>query len=71
MIKKTIICDRCGAEITEDHPTKMQIQDYDYSPSCSYGKKAKGYTTTRSIHLCKKCNNDFEHFIAGIAGGEK
>ena len=68
MIKKTIICDRCGREITEDHPTRIQVQEYDYSESKSYGRYAKGYTTTRSIHLCKKCDNDFEHFIGG---GEK
>lgn len=69
MIKKTIICDRCEAEIAEDHPTRLQVQKYDYSPSVSYGKHTKGYVTHASLHLCKKCDDAFTLFFG--RGGRK
>lgn len=68
MIKKLILCDRCGAEIEKEHPTRIQIQEYDYSESKSYGRYAKGYTTHASLHLCVKCDNDFTRFLG--EGGE-
>lgn len=70
MIKKTIICDRCGVEITEDHPTKIQVQEYDNSPSVSYGKKAKGYVTHATLHFCKKCDDAFTLFLGEGENGE-
>ena len=63
MIKKTIICDRCGGEIAEDHPTRLQVQEYDYSEGKSYGQKHKGYVTHASLHLCKKCYEEFTLFL--------
>lgn len=63
MIKRTVICDRCGAEITEDHPTRIQVQEYDYSESKTYGKSAVGYKTTSTLHLCKKCEDEFKNHM--------
>lgn len=63
MIKKTIICDRCGAEIAEEHPTRIQVQEYSHEPSSSYGKKEKGYTTHATLHLCQKCDDEFTSFL--------
>ena len=68
MIKKIILCDRCGGEIEEEHPTRIQIQEYDYSESKSYGRYAIGYRTNQTIHLCEKCKNDFTSFLG--KGGE-
>lgn len=79
MIKKTIICDRCGAEITEEHPTRIQVQEYSHEPSSSYGKKEKGYTTVATKHLCNTCDYCFKSFMTshtplthskGVRGGD-
>ena len=65
MIKKTIICDRCGVEIEIEHPARIQVQEYDYSESKSYGRYAKGYRATHTCHLCMKCGNDLDRFMSG------
>ena len=69
MIKRTVICDRCEAEITEDHPTRIQVQEFSNEPSNSYGKKAKGYMTHATLHLCQKCDDEFTLFL-GQGGAE-
>lgn len=68
MIKKTIICDRCGAEIPEEHPMRIQVQEFSNEPSNSYGKKAKGYVTVATNHFCDRCKNEFIRYM--VQGGE-
>ena len=68
MITKIITCDRCGDEILENHPPRIQVQEYSNEPSNSYGKKAKGYTTHATLHFCKKCDDKFTIFLG--QGGE-
>ena len=65
MIIKEIICDRCGAKIEGEKPARIQLQEYDYTESKSYGRYAKGYRTTHTAHLCMKCGNDLDRFMAG------
>ena len=68
MIVKEIICDRCCAKIEDQKPARIQIQEYDYTESKSYGRYAKGYRTIKQIHLCKKCDDAFIKFIQGGEG---
>lgn len=63
MIVKEIICDRCGGKIEDKKPARIQIQEYDYTESKSYGRYAKGYRTAKQIHLCDTCNYCFGEFM--------
>ena len=65
MIVKEIICDRCGAKIKEEHPVRINIEEYSTAASVSYGVKCKGYRSSRKMHLCKKCDDAFIRFIQG------
>lgn len=68
MIVKEIICDRYGAKIEGEHPVRISIEEYSTEASVSYGVKCKGYKSTRKMHLCKNCDDDFVRFLQ--KGGE-
>lgn len=68
MIVKEIICDRCGVKIKEEHPVRINIEEYSTEASNSYGVKCKGYKSARKMHLCKKCDAAFIRFIQGGEG---
>ena len=68
MIVTKVLCDRCRDAIDEPHPDRIQIQSYSMEPSNSYGKKAVGYKSTGTLHLCKPCRNAFDAFMEPIKG---
>lgn len=65
MIVKEIICDRCGAKIEDQHPQRINIEEYQTKESEHYGRYGIGYKSARKFHFCPKCNDDFDRFMAG------
>lgn len=59
MIVSKIICDRCGAEIKQDHPDRFERLAYKKNNYTSTYKSVKKY------HLCPKCWGDLEFFLDG------
>lgn len=63
MIINKIMCDRCGAEIKEDHPDRLVIQNYLRTERAT---KPSGYRNKEVIHLCGACMMQFEKFMGRI-----
>lgn len=62
MIKKLIVCDRCGSYIEEEHPDRITLGSYTEAKT-DYGRNYKSYRTTRTIHLCENCKKAFDEFM--------
>lgn len=61
MIIKTILCNRCGAEINGDpHPPMITKRAWKKSEKCTV---SSGYRDTEKIHLCEGCTTNFEEFL--------
>lgn len=68
MLKRLIICDRCGAEIAEAHPDRITMA----KRVCEFYKDYRGIEHTKSIyktevtmHFCNECNTLFKAFLEG------
>ena len=60
-----IICDICGEEITESHPTRMEQHEYDKSGFKSVYKKIKTY------EICDKCEPQLPNLFKALKGDKK
>ena len=63
MIVKAIICDHCGRTIEEEHPVRINIEEYSTEASNSYGARFRGYKSVLKMHLCDSCNSLFKEFM--------
>ena len=60
MLINRIICDICGEEITESHPTRMEHQEYhnnDLRPS---------YKKVRTYEICDKCKSQLPNLFKAL-----
>lgn len=66
MIKREVICDRCGKVIAAPHPDRITVsqQHYEEYTDC-FGRKHKKstYKTAKTLHFCDECNKEFEAFL--------
>jgi Fe2+ or Zn2+ uptake regulation protein len=65
MLKRILICDRCGKVIESEHPDRITISRHKYETTKDY----KGiehthsvYKTSKSMHLCSECEIKFNEF---------
>lgn len=76
MIVKTIVCDRCGTEIKDPHPCRLDVMEWkevreknQYSKT-GYSDK-RFYSPSSKFHLCDKCRRELYYFIRyAMQGGE-
>lgn len=66
MIVKIVLCNRCGKEVTEEHPDRISVakQYYDEVTDGWGGRKMLSkYKVVKNIHFCTECNKAFEAFL--------
>lgn len=62
-IEKTI-CDICGNEITESHPTRLERQEYDKTTYRPAYKKVSAYD------ICKECGSKLNNLFKNLKEGK-
>lgn len=66
MIIRTVLCNRCGEEVTEEHPDRISVAKQHYEEVINYKgdrKVVSKYKTESPIHLCTECNRLFKAFL--------
>lgn len=59
-IKKTV-CDRCGVDIEERYPDRMQLEHHEVGS----GYTGARYIKDKTIELCSDCRKAFDSFMRG------
>jgi hypothetical protein len=59
-----MICDICGNEITESHPTRLERQEYDKT-SCHPAYKKVG-----TYDICKECDSKLNSLFKDLKEGK-
>jgi hypothetical protein len=65
MLKRIVICDRCGKDIGEEHPDRITIsRHYTDTYTDIFGKShiKSVYRSSGSKHLCSECEIKFNEF---------
>lgn len=62
MIKRTVICDRCGKSIEKSHPNRISIYEHrveEYTDYFGETHKKSVYKAKKPMHLCDECEIKF------------
>ena len=65
MLKRILICDRCGKDIEVEHPDRITISRHytdTYKDVFDKEHKRSVYRTSQSMHLCEECEIKFNDF---------
>lgn len=60
-----IICDICGREITEPHPTRVEQQAYFHE------RNFRGYKKAVSYEICDDCVTKLPDLFKALKGGRE
>ena len=66
MVKRTVICHRCGSIVKKEHPNRISIYKHTVEEYKDYfGKphKKSVYKADNPIHFCEECENKFNEFL--------
>ena len=66
MIIRTVLCNRCGKEVTEEHPDRISVSKQHYKEVINYKgdrKLVSKYKAESPIHFCTECNRLFKAFL--------
>ena len=66
MLKRTVICDRCGSIVKAEHPNRISIYKHSIEAYIDYwGKphKKSVYKADAPIHFCEECESKFNEFM--------
>ena len=68
MLKRTIICDRCGNIVTTEHPNRISIYRHQIEEYKDYFGKPHSksvYKADNPMHFCEECEIKFNNFMSG------
>ena len=66
MLKRILICNRCGRDIESEHPDRISIYKHrveEYTDYWGRSHKKSVYKAEKPMHLCRECEIKFNSFI--------